>query len=83
MERVFREIKDTEIRVIKPNMIELKAEEGWAFTEADRSIKTENTLMYLPDEKYIKDYICVDYTEPEVEPLPEEVEEQQEAEIVE
>ena len=80
MERVFREIKDTEIRVISPSCIELKSEEGWAFTEADRSIKMENTLMYLPDEKYIKDYICVDYTEPEPEPLLEEPQEVEEVE---
>lgn len=65
MERIFREIKDTEIRVIKPNMIELKSEEGWVFTDADKSFKTETTLMYLPDEKYIKDYICANYIEQE------------------
>lgn len=84
MERIFREIKDTEIRVIKPNMIELKAEEGWVITDVDKSFKTETPLVYLPDQKYIKDYICVNYIEPEVEPepLPEEVEESQ-AEIVE
>lgn len=75
MERIFREIKDTEIRVIKPNMIELKAEEGWMLTDADKSFKTETPLVYLPDEKYIKDYICVNYIEPEPEPLIEEVEE--------
>lgn len=74
MERVFRNIKDSEIRVIKPNMIELKAEDGWAFTEADKSLKTETTLMYLPSEQYIKDYICVDYTEPEIEEPIEETE---------
>lgn len=74
MERVFREIKDTEIRVISPTCIELKAEEGWAFTEAGKSIKTENTLMYLPDEKYIKDYICVDYTESQTVIPIEEIE---------
>lgn len=80
MERVFREIKDTEIHVIKPNMIELKAEEGWVITDVDKSFKTETPLVYLPDEKYIKDYICVNYIEPEV---VEPIDEIQEAEIVE
>lgn len=80
MERVFRELKDTEIRVIKSNMIELKAEEGWVVTDADKSFKTETPLVYLPDEKYIKDYICANYIEPESEPLIEEPTE--EAEIV-
>lgn len=77
MERVFREIKDSEIRVIKPNMIELKAEEGWVITDADKSFKTETPVVYLPSEQYIKDYICANYVEPE--PLPEEVVEPQEA----
>ena len=72
MERVFREIKDTEIRVVSPTMIELKAEEDWVITDADKSFKTETPLVYLPDEKYIKDYICVNYIEPEPEPLIEE-----------
>ena len=72
MERVFREIKDTEIRVVSPTMIELKAEEGWVITDADKSFKTETPLVYLPDEKYIKDYICANHIEPEPEPLPEE-----------
>ena len=80
MERIFRELKDTEIRVIKPNMIELKAEEGWVVTDADKSFKTETPLVYLPDEKYIKDYICVNYIEPEV---VEPINEIQESEVVE
>ena len=75
MERVFREIKETEIRGVSPTMIELKAEEGWVFTEADQSFKTETPLIYLPDKKYIKDYICVNYIEPDiVELIPEEQE---------
>lgn len=80
MERIFRELKDTEIRVVSPTMIELKAEEGWVITDADKSFKTETPLVCLPDEKYIKDYICANYIEPEPEPLPEEVEE---ADVVE
>lgn len=80
MERVFRAIKDTEIRVVSPTMIELKAEEGWVITDADKSFKTETPLVYLPDEKYIKDYICVNYIEPEV---VEPIDEIQEAEVVE
>ena len=75
MERIFRELKETEIRVVSPTMIELKAEEGWIITDADKSFKTETTLVYLPNEKYIKDYICANYIEPEPEPLIEEVEE--------
>jgi hypothetical protein len=75
MERVFREIKDTEIRVISSTCIELKAEEGWVITDADKSFKTETTLVCLPDEKYIKDYICANYIEPEPEPLPEDINE--------
>lgn len=74
MERVFREIKDTEIRVVSPTMIELKAEEGWVITDADKSFKTETPLVYLPDEKYIKDYICANYIEPEIEEPIEETE---------
>ena len=31
----------------------------------EKSFKTETTLMYLPDEKYIKDYICANYIEQE------------------
>lgn len=80
MERIFRELKDTEIRVVSPTMIELKAEEGWVITDADKSFKTETTLVYLPDEKYIKDYICANYIEPEVEEPTDEI---QEAEVVE
>lgn len=72
MERVFREIKDTEIRMVSPTMIELKAEEGWVFTEADQSFKTETPLIYLPDKKYIKDYICATSIEPE--PIEEPIE---------
>ncbi len=75
MERVFREIKDTEIRVISQKCIELKAEDGWVITEADKSLSTETSTVYLPSEQYIKEYICVNYIEPE--PIPDEVEEQQ------
>lgn len=64
MERIFRELKETEIRVVSPTMIELKAEEGWVITDADKSFNTETPLVYLPDKKYIKDYICVNYIEP-------------------
>lgn len=77
MERIFRELKDTEIRVVSPTMIELKAEEDWVITDADKSFKTETNLVYLPDEKYIKDYICANYIEPEPKSLPERVEEAQ------
>lgn len=80
MERIFRKLKETEIRVASPTMIELKAEEGWIITDADKSFKTETTLVYLPDEKYIKDYICANYIEPEVEEPTDEI---QEAGIVE
>lgn len=80
MERVFRELKESEIRIIKPTLIELKAEEGWVVTDVDKSFKTETPLVCLPDEKYIKDYICVNYIEPEV---VEPIEEIQEAEVVE
>lgn len=58
-ERIFRELKKSEIRVIKPTLIELKAEEGWLITDADKSFKTETEVVYLPNEKYIKDYSCV------------------------
>lgn len=80
MERIFRELKDTEIRVVSSTMIELKAEEGWVITDTDKSFKTETPLVYLPDEKYIKDYICANYIEPEVEEPTDEI---QEAEVVE
>jgi hypothetical protein len=52
-------------------------------TDVDKSFKTETPLVYLPDEKYIKNYICANYIEPEPEPLPEEVVEPQETEVVE
>ena len=58
-ERIFRELKKSEIRVIKPTLIELKAEEGWLITDADKSLKTETEVVYLPSEKYISDYCCV------------------------
>jgi hypothetical protein len=58
-ERIFRELKKSEIRVIKPTLIELKAEEGWLITDVDKSLKTETGVVYLPSEKYISDYCCI------------------------
>lgn len=57
-ERIFRELKKSEIRIIKPTLIELKAEEGWLITDSDKSLKTETEVIYLPSEKYISDYCC-------------------------
>lgn len=58
-ERIFRELKKSEIRVIKPTLIELKAEKGWLITDTDKSLKTETEVVDLPSEKYISDYCCV------------------------
>lgn len=70
-ERIFRELKKNEIRVIKPTLIELKAEEGWLITDADKSLKTETEVVYLPNEKYISDYCCVNKVEEPLEPIEE------------
>lgn len=69
MERFFRDLKDSELRIVNPNFVELKAEDGWVITEADKSLQTEAAVIYLPNEKYIKDYICVNYIEPEIEDI--------------
>lgn len=69
MERFFRDLKDSELRIVNPNFVELKAEDGWVITEADQSLQTEAAVIYLPNEKYIKDYICVNYIEPEIEDI--------------
>ena len=44
-DRIFRALKKSEIRVIKPTLIELKSEEGWLITDADKSLKTETGVV--------------------------------------
>lgn len=69
MERFFRDLKASEVRIVSPNFVELKAEDGWVITEANKSLQTESAVIYLPNKKYIKDYICVNYIEPEIEDI--------------
>lgn len=69
MERFFRDLKTSEVRIVSPNFVELKAEDGWVITEADKSLQTESVVIYLPNEKYIKNYICVNCIEPEIEDI--------------
>ena len=59
MNRIFRELNESEITKIKPNLIELYASEGWLLTESDRTLLTEVKLLYLPNETYINRYMCV------------------------
>ncbi len=66
-ERIFRDIKQSEIRVIKSNMVELKAEEGWLITEKDKSLKTQAEMVYLPNLDLIENYCCVNKLEEEIQ----------------
>lgn len=66
MERIFRELKDSEIRVVKPTMIELKSEDGWLITESDKSLQTETTLVCLPNIDLVANYCCVNKIEEEI-----------------
>lgn len=61
---MFRNLKDNEIRIVTPTLIELHAEEGWIIAEKSDLTKITE-FVYLPNEKYINDYVCVEYKDEE------------------
>lgn len=68
MKREFRPISVvSEVTVIRPNLILVKAEEGWAITHSDKQLAFENDTMYFPNCDCLDKYICVKKVQLETE----------------